>query len=188
MSKVIPPTRTGFSRCPEHQRGPLLSCSPCESALPNNSACEVSVEAAGPKQSVVAAQRSRRGGGVLRGRPRLGGVGEEHLAGIGRPMGRSQGQAEVADDRVADELDAGALDLDVGRPPYTNSSLRVDSSTSRTSPPSTVGRSSRSPGLRRRTSSSRWTPRTTPNRVGASPAPPSDPTSCSKSLTGWSST
>jgi len=118
MSKVTPPMRTGFSRCPEHQHGPLLSCSPCQPALRNDSASdEVSVEAAGPKPSVVAAQRSRR----RRGRTaRLGGVGEEHLAGIGR---------KAADDRVVDELDAGAVDLDVGGGlPDTNSSLRVDSS------------------------------------------------------------
>jgi len=38
-------------------------------------------------------------------------------------------QVEVADDRVVDELDAGAVDPDVkGGPPDTNSSLRVDSS------------------------------------------------------------
>ena len=36
---------------------------------------------------------------MLRDRPRLGGVGEEHLAGIGRPMGTAQRQ-----------------DLDVGAP------------------------------------------------------------------------
>jgi hypothetical protein len=38
-------------------------------------------------------------------------------------------QVEVADDRVVDELDAGAVDLDVrGGTPDTNSSLRMDSS------------------------------------------------------------
>ena len=42
-------------------------------------------------------------------------------------MGRSQRQVEVADDRVVDELDAGAVNLDAGAPPDTSSSLRVDS-------------------------------------------------------------
>jgi len=42
---------------------------------------------------------------------------------------RLERQVEVSDDRVVDELNAGAVDLDDGcGPPDTNSSLRVDSS------------------------------------------------------------
>ena len=39
------------------------------------------------------------------GEPRLGGVGEEHLGSAGQWEGL-EGQVEVADDRVVDELDA----------------------------------------------------------------------------------
>jgi hypothetical protein len=83
----------------------------------------VSVEAAGSKPSVVAAQRATRRGGVLRGRPRLGGVGEEHLAGIGHQWERLERQVEVADDQVADELDAGPVNLDVRRRPTGHESV-----------------------------------------------------------------
>ncbi len=71
MSTVTPPMRQASPRCPEHQHGPLLSLSPTQSVLPNDSACYEVSKAAGPKPSVVAAQRGRRHGGVLRGRPRL---------------------------------------------------------------------------------------------------------------------
>jgi hypothetical protein len=100
MSKVTPPKRTGSPAAQNTNTG-RLSCSPCQSALPNDSACyEVSVDAAGSKQSVVAAQRARRRGSYCEGRPRLGGVGEEHLAGIGRQWERLERQVEGADDQV----------------------------------------------------------------------------------------
>jgi hypothetical protein len=70
MSKMTPPMRTGFSptAAQNNKHGPLLSCSPCQSALPNDSACDdVSVEAAGSKPSVVAAQRARRRGAYWEG-------------------------------------------------------------------------------------------------------------------------
>ena len=46
-------------------------------------------------------------GPYCEGEPRLGGVGEEHLGSAGQWDGL-EGQVEVADDRVVDELDAGA--------------------------------------------------------------------------------
>ena len=78
---------------------------------------------------MVAAQRGQETWGVLRGRPRLGDVGEDHLAGIGRLMGSPERQVEVADDRFVDELNAGAVDVDVGgRPTGHEFVARVDSS------------------------------------------------------------
>jgi hypothetical protein len=51
--------------------------------------------------------------GVLGGRPRLGGVGEEALTGTGSQQERLEWQFSVADDRVMDELHAGGVDPDV---------------------------------------------------------------------------
>src|SRR6266851_7181528 len=56
--------------------------------------------------------------GVLGGRPRLGGVGEEALTGIGSQRERLECQLKVPDDRVVDELHASGVDPDVvGGPP-----------------------------------------------------------------------
>jgi hypothetical protein len=55
--------------------------------------------------------------GVLGGRPRLGAVGEEALAGIGSQREGLKGQLQVPDDRVVEALDAGGVEPDVvGRP------------------------------------------------------------------------
>src|SRR5207247_7838635 len=51
--------------------------------------------------------------GVLGGRPRLGGVGQEALGRIGGQRERLECQLKVPDDRVVDELDAGGVDPDV---------------------------------------------------------------------------
>src|SRR6266568_3577028 len=51
--------------------------------------------------------------GVLGGRPGLGGVGEEALAGIGGQRERLACEVEVTDDRVVDEFHAGGVDPDV---------------------------------------------------------------------------
>src|SRR6266581_2155875 len=56
--------------------------------------------------------------GVLGGRPRFGGVGEEALGGVGSQRERLECQLKVPDDRVVDELHAGGVDPDVvGGPP-----------------------------------------------------------------------
>jgi hypothetical protein len=56
----------------------------------------------------------------VRGRPGLGGVDEEALAGIGSQREGLERQVEIAHDRVMDELDASRVDLDVmGGPPAT---------------------------------------------------------------------
>src|SRR5258708_27806310 len=54
--------------------------------------------------------------GVLRGRPRLGGVGEQALTGIGSQRERLERQLQVPDDRVMDDLHAGGMDPDVVGP------------------------------------------------------------------------
>jgi len=51
--------------------------------------------------------------GVLGGRPRLGGVGEEALTGIGGQRERLECQFKVPSDRVVDEFHAGGVDPDV---------------------------------------------------------------------------
>src|ERR671911_536106 len=59
----------------------------------------------------------QQGQGVLRGRARLGGVGNHALAGIAGQRGGLERQVDVADDRVVDELHPGAVDPDVVRGP-----------------------------------------------------------------------
>jgi hypothetical protein len=129
MSRVNSAHETGFSPAQNTDRA-AFSSSPCQSTLPNDSACyEVSVEAAGSKAVGGRGPAGQDTCGRLRGRSRLGGLGEKHLAGIARQSEQLERQVEVADDQVVDELDAGAVDLDVGGgPPDTNSSLPVDSS------------------------------------------------------------
>ena len=51
--------------------------------------------------------------GILGGRPRLGGVGEQALTGIGGQRERLECQLKVPDDRVVEELHAGGVDPDV---------------------------------------------------------------------------
>jgi hypothetical protein len=51
--------------------------------------------------------------GVLGGRPWLGGVGEEALAGIGGQREGLKRQLQVPDDRVVEALDAAGVDPDV---------------------------------------------------------------------------
>jgi hypothetical protein len=55
--------------------------------------------------------------GVLGGRSGLGGVGEEALAGVGGQGEGLEGQVEVADDGMVEELDAAGVDPDVVRGP-----------------------------------------------------------------------
>jgi hypothetical protein len=59
----------------------------------------------------------QQGQGVLGGRPGLGGVADEAWAEIRIQGKRLVRQVEVSDDRMVDEFDAGAVDLDVMRGP-----------------------------------------------------------------------
>jgi hypothetical protein len=100
----MPPTA-----CPEHQSGRFrlfpLSVSPPERfSLLRGISRGGWLEAVGVRGP--AGQETR--GPYCEGEPRLGGVGEEHLGSAGQWDGL-EGQVEVADDRVVDELDAGAV-------------------------------------------------------------------------------
>jgi hypothetical protein len=115
MLKVTPPSGQASPAVPNTNTA-ALSCSPCHSALPNDSACdEVSVEAAGHeavggrgpagKETQGAYCEGDPGSAVQVRSIWLGSAG--HWEGL-------NDRSRSLNDRLVDERDDGAVDLDIG--------------------------------------------------------------------------